>query len=485
MHFRNSPTEWMGLNHTAEMLSCRIMQPPKSSGTRFISFRYRALEALKTNWAPLVFFYSNQVSSPSSAKSNADKARGFLRHLLNAQFMARCWAYMDILSVASVTCKAIQATKNMNIAHALTKLDRMRIEFDEMKECAGEHEQEILKMFLEAKPAEVEVHPSISTRRNQGNTSGEGESGGQKEVFLPMKKIQRSRKKKITGEIISPPPEETFLSTEAVVVKSCSAAINSIAIERSDAVTKIIDATAERFQEFEQNDHVLSHLTWLHVSSWPTASDRKPPENELKKIREFQQQDVEEFINHYIAPLKSVTFSKEKAMKQFKDLKMTRALSSALQHMESDDFWPYVYKTYKGDNKDFFLVVELALSLPFSEAVVESGFSAKGRILTDWRCSLSHHTITDLLHFSTRKGDLNYCNMNNKNKLIKAAAVKFVSGEDAEVQTTGLSTRRINKLCKLLEDDTDVDVVEIECDDVVEIECEEGEENSDIEMSEL
>jgi hypothetical protein len=481
MHFRNSPTEWMGLNSTAEMLECRVIQPPKSSGTRFISFRYRALEALKINWAPLVFFYSNQISTNST---NSDKARGFLRYLLDGQFMARCWAYMDILSIASSTCKAIQASKNMNIAHALTKLAGMKVELGELKESAGENEQEIMAMFLDASPAEVEVHPTISTRRQtvtQSNNTSASVPDPQKQIYLPLKKLVRVR---------TAPENSTFLATEPIVVKSCSAAAKSVPEERTEAVTRIIEATAERFDEFEQNEHVLSHLAWLHVTSWPTASQRKPQEAELQKIREFQQDDVSVFIDHFSTPLTSANFSKQKALKQFKDLKITRALSAPLQEMESDAFWPYVYKTEK-DKRDFFLVVELALALPFSEAVVESGFSAKGRILTDWRCSLSHGTLTDLLHFSTRKGDPRYCNSKKKHELITVAAEKFVSGKDGMVHGKGLSTRRINKLCKILED-TDSDSeeemheVETECEmHEVETECEKGEEkNSDTEMSE-
>ena len=108
--------------------------------------------------------------------------------------------------------------------------------------------------------------------------------------------------------------------------------------------------------------------------------------------------------------------------------------------------------------KHLFLVVELALTLPFSSAVVESGFSAKCRITTDWRCNLSHDTISDLLHFSTRKGD---CDSKRKHKLIKLAAQNFVTGSDGKVPGVGLSTRRVHKLCQMLEiDNDDLELIE-------------------------
>ena len=137
------------------------------------------MEALVINWTALVFFYSNQASTNSP---NSDKAKGFLKLLLDGKFLARCHAYRDILRVASITCKAIQASKTMNIAHALTKLSQMNIEFSELKHTAGENEEEILNKFQSASstPVANRVYPTVSTRGQRDVCS----ITDQKEIYL-------------------------------------------------------------------------------------------------------------------------------------------------------------------------------------------------------------------------------------------------------------------------------------------------------------
>ena len=177
------------------------------------------------------------------------------------------------------------------------------------------------------------------------------------------------------------------------------------------------------------------------VDSWPVTSSRKPSQQELTNIYIYQNEDVASVTDHFAVPLtaacSSFSFSKTRALKQFKDLKLTRVLSPALQKMDHDAYWPYVYNCDSEASKEIFLVVEIVMALPFSTAVVESGFSVKGSILSDWRSSLPHDTISDLLHFSTRKGD-NY-NISRKQQLVKSASNILYPARMAKFQEQDLA----------------------------------------------
>ena len=80
-------------------------------------------------------------------------------------------------------------------------------------------------------------------------------------------------------------------------------------------------------------------------------------------------------------------------------------------------------------------------------AVVESGFSAVRRIITDWRTTLGFSSINTCLHFSIRKGELN-TSYSTKEDIVCKADRKFVTGDEI---SSGLSTRHANKLLKQYE----------------------------------
>ena len=93
-----------------------------------------------------------------------------------------------------------------------------------------------------------------------------------------------------------------------------------------------------------------------------------------------------------------------------------------------EEFWPWVYRVDSKKYTNMFLIVELALCIPFSTAVVERGFSAIRRILTDWRSTLSHPLITDCMHFSTRKKQLQ--NKSYRHDLVNEAVDTFIEGTE-------------------------------------------------------
>ena len=102
-------------------------------------------------------------------------------------------------------------------------------------------------------------------------------------------------------------------------------------------MNRILNATENRFKEFNSNENVLSHLTW-HVDTWPVFTNTKPSDDEQKRISDFQTEDVASLIDHVSTPLLAASggFSKQRALKQFKDLKLSTAVSAALQKMDPD-----------------------------------------------------------------------------------------------------------------------------------------------------
>ena len=131
------------------------------------------------------------------------------------------------------------------------------MDYTELQDSAGENEVDICQIFNKASvvPAGRTVHPTVTTRQH---TSGlPAIQTEQREVFLPVKKLERVRKRNNKGEKIVPPVPDTVTSTEPVVVRSCLEAVAVVSQERSDAVGKIFSATDERFDEFTNNEKVL------------------------------------------------------------------------------------------------------------------------------------------------------------------------------------------------------------------------------------
>lgn len=92
------------------------------------------------------------------------------------------------------------------------------------------------------------------------------------------------------------------------------------------------------------------------------------------------------------------------------------------------------------------------LCVPFSTAVVERGFSAVRRIVTDWRCQLGPNLISDCLHMSTRRSQLK--NKAYRDLLIDRACDSFLSEHEMSGASDGLgmlTSRRINKILNGLE----------------------------------
>lgn len=114
----------------------------------------------------------------------------------------------------------------------------------------------------------------------------------------------------------------------------------------------------------------------------------------------------------------------------------------------SDVFWPWVYGTNKTKYRNFLLVVEIILCIPFSTAIVERGFSAVRRIITDWRSTLGEDLIGDCMHFSSRKGQLQ--SVSYREKLICDAACSFLEGIETETwgDLAAVTRRRVNMLQK-------------------------------------
>ena len=109
------------------------------------------------------------------------------------------------------------------------------------------------------------------------------------------------------------------------------------------------------------------------------------------------------------------------------------------KHMS--EFWPLAYQECHKEYPNLFKLVELLLCLPFSNAIVQRGFSTVRRILTDWRGCLAEETIKDLLLVATWK--VKFETRAERERLIEKVASTFIDGDGHSEK--GLSRRRINK----------------------------------------
>ena len=212
---------------------------------------------------------------------------------------------------------------------------------------------------------------------------------------------------------------------------------------RQSAVANLDKALSDRYSEFDKITNVLSKVKFIDITSWPS---------DLTELSQFCNEDVRYLLEHFSVPLGHAGIgSSIDVMRQFRDLKMQYA--SRISDYSSSDFWPKVFKTDKDKFKDFLLLVELLLCLPFSTAIVERGFSAVRRIVTDWRSTLGPGLIDDCLHLSTRKVALR--DISYRRRLVDRAADTFLNGVQRDFgggeDIATLTKRRVNLILKGLE----------------------------------
>ena len=427
LYFRNSPTRWSCLAKLAESLNIKLFVIPKPTGTRLVAHKRNALYAIRWNWVLLVLHFSN---IKENGGDDGATAAGYLAdNFLNFRFYLSFRQFEDVLNLLSITSKVLQYEEGVSIADALNDIRKLRMRIDILKEVPGEIEQDLLDKFKTAEDGD-----DMNLRRVTRNQDLAG-TNISKKLILSYRSTEANNPEKDFAEGFHLTYSGEDIPTEA-------------AEKRNEAICKLEEATKNRFEEMESQVSILSHIKWIDHTTWPKVNPEGDPEeqrNNMKALITYGVADVKMILNHFsVSLLHAGIAENNQVVKEFNNLK-ERTQKDQFWKMKCKEFWPNIYRTEYEKFKNILLVVELIFCLPFSNAIVERGFSSLRRIITDWRSLLSESSVRSLMHISARKESLKVKDF--RERLVKDTAARFISGSGSDADT-GLSVRRIKNVLK-------------------------------------
>ncbi|XP_077975585.1 zinc finger protein 862-like [Styela clava] len=415
-HFRNSPKEWAAVCNAAEKLQTAVVSVPKSQGTRFVAHTLNALHALKTNWIVYIHHFTNQREAESDMK-----AEKFLVNLHSFKFYILCRQYEDIVNWVSATSIAIQSDHDgSSIIDAIKQIKRLKMKLTSMELRGGPAEREALDAYdrgdLNCTPL-----PFRFTRH---------EDGGQTKAI----RITCKRRETPTARLLEHEESVVFHSAEETIIQRSQTT-------RSQCIRNLRDCLDERFTEIEEQENILSKLSWLNPEILMSDGGINA------SVPEYGNQDLSQVFEYFKVPLHAAGCEKGACLKEWDDLKYDVQGNEVYKDLSTTDFWHKLHQRKKEAYKNLLIVVELVLCLPFSNAVVERGFSCLRRILTDWRSHLGHNMIKDLLLIATRKEQFEDGAI--RENLVNKASARFMGSDGTSER--GLVKRRINSILGGLE----------------------------------
>ena len=171
------------------------------------------------------------------------------------------------------------------------------------------------------------------------------------------------------------------------VTQASLGAFHQAGIEYADAIQRCLD---DRFRDVEQQP-VFKGVGILNTSSWA---------REDSALKEFGLDTLLSLFDHFQGVL--VAADREAVVSEWDAFKSY--WHSSLHHLSSSDVWLVLAK-HQNQYPNLWLLIQILLLFPVSNAIVERGFSAMRRIKTDWRCSLKQETLDHLMRIAIEGPD--------------------------------------------------------------------------------
>ena len=331
--YHYSPLNWHGLQTSGKSAEIKVRRPVNIMGTRWVSYRLRALTVIDSNWKAMVQ-HLNQVSILEKSEK-APKAKGFLLTLKSVRFVLTMKLLLKLFCyLADLSC-ALQNNRT-TIQTLLTKIT-------------------VLKLQLENFNVRDEI-PEIM------------------------------KDNKIKEE--APALEGVSLTESSGRGRSC-ADVETVCKDFKILLEKYLEQINKKFGNLSQ-DSIVSNFMVFDPSLWPKqekdlakygVSEVKTLTNHFKSVllkNKFEPDKVTKEWSELLVQTRNMTV--KPPVSEFWAIK--------LQEEEKKEI-----KTYS----NILSIVKIMLVMAVSSAEAERAFSLMGRIKNDWRSALSPETLNDLM----------------------------------------------------------------------------------------
>ena len=393
--FKNSGKNWRLMKLIAEKMQVAIRRFPKVNGTRFQSHKERGLDILMYNLCVFLMFCENAQESRLLTAPMTQKVRGFLKKILEYQFIGSVALYSEVLKKTSHVIFTIETLDSV-ISDVLDSLDDCAETLEELKnqekvlpkkEGAFECKDKDGKLVLEATATNLPSTLSMKDRE----------------------KLSEKQKERLEKKL----EKEVSITQEFEVrnVKSGEAQIKKVQAELIDNIKQNVNSRFESLRSSKPINamKIVDHTRW-------DPSDAS-----------YGFDDIDILANHFEKPLAYHNFDLASAKMEFIALKRLQ-VKRYPTIKNKNVFWGKVFSLHMDSFQNILMLIEICLIMPWGQGIVESGFSTVRRIIPEERSSLANKSLNDLLELKLALPIVQSLKENYAEHVVQRAVDRYLAG---------------------------------------------------------
>ncbi|KAK6178299.1 hypothetical protein SNE40_013101 [Patella caerulea] len=386
--FRNSGKAKRILTAIALTLGVVCVTFVKASGTRFQNHKLRAIRALIVNFLPFLVYMENMIENRGACTGEtAAKLKGYIKKFQTYSFLASVHLYSLVLNETAHLAGVLQ-NKTVLITDILDAISAAKYKIRQVVE----------------NPVTLPFPETIIDDTVKINVLA---------TNLPATVSFRERNK-LTNKQLKKIDKYTHVSNQEYTLTHVATGKQTVEKIKSSLIPNIISAIDKRFDMKSINKDIYDALLISDHTTW----DLEDSDFGLVQIRTLAE--------HFSKPLSFHGFNLDLCLREYKHLKFIVKQKYRL-FQNKIGFWKSIFAYHQELHPHFLLLIELCLTLAWSSATVERGFSTTRRILTDFRISLNKDSINDLLVIRVNVQVLSELDCNYEEKLISKAINMYLN----------------------------------------------------------
>ena len=336
--YHYSPLNRSMLKRSCEALGIKFLAPPRVSGTRWLPHTRRALETLLAIYPAVIQHCQQLQQSDMRDKVNAEtkaKAKGFLDVMLSPRFVLYDHFLSDIVMTLSKLSLKFQGYDWYSAGDMKYEINSCKDKLSTYRTEPGPYFRKVTYLLQEsADTLMYQGHQLTTTARMRG-------------------------------------PSNTPCEFEN---------------DKKKLIDKLIASLGNRFQDC--NDQVVNALSFAHLKHWPEQEGN------------YGNDSIATLTDQFRPILVNACFSAEEAEEEWPSLRHKIFCSTNFeqrQNFESRPTWAALNAKYGGEYRNILALVDIALTVPASNAQCERGFSYLKMIKSDWRSTLTVSSVNDIM----------------------------------------------------------------------------------------
>ena len=346
--YQKSSKRLTELKELSEVFEKSIPKPTKADGTRWIDFKYQAMEKVLSNYSPYMT-HLEQLAHTNSQPKKREEIKGFVNKWKDAGYLMHISIFIDILSLMCRLSFSLQRDK-----HDPVKVTRCLSEFT--------WTMSKLRLLIE----------------NSLDNDGDGQV---KTCF----KTFRSKVENYGGKFFY---QGIKLSKYELTIEHAKTVYTS-------AISTICTKVEQRFSSFTESVAFSNILLLLDTSLWPRNDSFS-----------FGNLEIDELTDHYLALLEKNGCDVHKIPNKW--IRLKTYIYPILHNSPDESYLEVWHRTFINGEAmaECNNIFEILLIVPFTNAIVERLFSRMNKVKIDFCNRLSQSRLDTCLRVGEEGSDI-------------------------------------------------------------------------------